>query len=262
MYPDVNILLTLDFQQPILLRKCSLFARSVRRKNIQCYQLSTVKDTRLRIVKEIDEAVGNALRGLWNHISMSKGGGVHFHLEESRLTSGDEESIKELFREKRAKQKRDLAKDEIQRQEVWAIEKLRNMVRSKGQVPAMDYLVELSQRLNEQYVETKNNMLRTNVELNLVDEEEINPSRNDIQKIENCLTALGLDDWEDSLQLASLRKLKQKRRIIPLFVTADRDLYDCSAEIYKKFGIIVEDALYAVGTYCSPRSFLLQNQTS
>jgi hypothetical protein len=256
MYPDVNILLTLDFQQPVLLGKCLSFASSVKRKNIQCYQLSTVKDVRLHIIREITEAVGNSLRGVWNHVSMSKGAGIHFFLEEGYLTSDDEVGIKELFRTKRLMVKRSLAKDEIQRQEVWAIEKLRNMLRSKPQISAMDYLVELSQRLNDVYVETSNNILRTNSELNLLDEEEVNPSQTAIKTVKNRLSALGLDDSEDALHLAALTELKQKRRIIPLFATADRELYDLGPEIYKEFGVIVEDALYAVGTYHRPHSFL------
>jgi len=251
IYPDVNILLTLDFQQPILLRKCSLFANSIQKKNLKCYQLSTVKDVRDRIIKEINEAVGNALRGLWNHIGMSKGGGVPFLLEEKNLTLKDELGIRNFFHEKRTRQNRSLAKDEIQRQEVWAVEKLRDLLESKRQVSAMEYLMELSQRLSEQYVETRNDMLRTNAELNLVDEEEASPSQIEIEAIEGCLLPLGFEDHEDFVHLAALRRFKQDKHITPLFVTADRRLCECGPELYKEFGVAIEDALYAVGTYSS-----------
>lgn len=83
MYPDVNILLTLDFEQPHLLRKCTIFKDSIQHSNITCYQLSTVKTIRNLITQEVVEAGGNALRGLWNHLSMAKGGGVPHILEKS-----------------------------------------------------------------------------------------------------------------------------------------------------------------------------------
>jgi hypothetical protein len=247
MYPDVNIFLTLDFQQPLLLRKCTIFAEAIKQQNLQCYQLSTVKNIRQSIITEINAAVGKALRHLFIHISMSKGGGAPHILEKTTLTPEDEVGFKALFEEKRNQAKRELAKDEIQRQEVWAIEKLRTMLSTDDQCYAMDYLRELSQRLTEQYVETKNNILRTNEELNLEDEEKLEPSQAEIQQINDELSKEGFNDWEDCIHIAALRRLKQKQRITPFFATADRNLYDQRARINEKFGVIVEDALYAVG---------------
>lgn len=69
--------------------------------------------------------------------------------------------------------------------------------------------------------------------------------------LHNRLLSLGLDDYEDSIHLAALRRLKQNRKIVPLFVTTDRELCDLGPEIYKRFSIVIEDALYAVDTYFS-----------
>lgn len=249
MYVDVNILLTLDFQQPILLNKCLQFVDGIKQFNLECYQLSTVKETRELIIKEINDAVGNSLRGLWHHICMSKGGGVPFKLEHAVLTKDDETSFRRLFRYKRDNQNRNLAKDEIQRQEVWAIEKFRNRLKSQNEVSVMDFLLEISRQLSEVYVEKKNNILRTNDELNLIDEKILNPSKKEVDRVYKKLLKLGLDDWEDSTHIAALKKISQKENITPLFATADRKLSDLGPEIHNDMGLVIEDALYAIDTY-------------
>jgi len=166
MYPDVSILLTLDFEQPHLLRKCTIFKDSIQRQNITCYQLLTVKTIRNFITQEVVEAGGNSLRGLWNHLSMAKGGGVPHILEKAVITEAD--------------------------------------------------------------------LLGIN-----------------ITDLEKALNQIGFDDKEDLDHLASLKWLKQNRGYTPIFATADRKLYECKDIIYQQTQIIVEDALYAAGTYRS-----------
>lgn len=127
MYPDVSILLTLDFEQPHLLRKCTIFKDSIQRQNITCHQLSTVKTIRNLITQEVVQAGGNSLRGLWNHLSMAKGGGVPHILEKAVITEADLPGIQNFFRQKIRAQERELAKSQIQIQEVWAIDTFRKM---------------------------------------------------------------------------------------------------------------------------------------
>ena len=100
IYPDVSVLLTLDFEQPSLLRKCTIFKNSIQRHDITCYQLSSVKAIRNLIVQEVVEAGGNTLRGLWHHLSMAKGGGVPHILEKTVITEADLPSIQNFFRKK------------------------------------------------------------------------------------------------------------------------------------------------------------------
>jgi hypothetical protein len=252
MYPDVNILLTLDFEQPHLLRKCTIFKDSIQRSNITCYQLSTVKTIRNLITKEVVEAGGNALRGLWNHLSMAKGGGVPHILEKAVITEQDLPGIQSFFRQKILAQQRDLSKSQIQIQEVWAIDTFKKMeVTHKGQIPLMDYLQRLATKLNDYYVEAKNSLLRTERNLNLTDEEPVDPKTVNVTDLEKALNQTGFDDKEDLDHLACLTWLKQNREHTPIFATADRKLYECKDIIYQQTQIIVEDALYATGTYRS-----------
>jgi len=252
MYPDVSILLTLDFEQPSLLRKCTIFKDSIQRANITCYQLSTVKAIRNVIVQEVVEAGGNTLRGLWHHLSMAKGGGVPYILDKAFITEADLLGIQNFFRRKMRTQTRDLAKSQIQTQEVWAIDTFRKMeTTNKGQVPLMSYLQRLAIRLNEYYVEARNSLLRTEHDLKLIDEEPVNPKSIDASSLEKALNEAGFDDKEDLNHIASLIWLKQNKEYTPIFTTADRKLYECKDIIYEQTKIIVEDALYAVGTYQS-----------
>jgi len=252
MYPDVSILLTLDFEQPSLLRKCTIFKNSIQRQDITCYQLSTVKAIRNLIVKEVVEAGGNTLRGLWHHLSMAKGGGVPHILDKAVIAEPDLLGIQNFFRQKMRAQTRDLAKSQIQTQEVWAIDTFRKMeATNKGQVPLMSYLQHLATRLNEYYVEAKNSLLRTEHDLKLIDEEPVNPKAIDVRRLEKALNEAGFDDKEDLNHIASLMWLKQNRGYTPIFATADRKLYECKDIIYEQTEIIVEDALYAISTYQS-----------
>jgi len=114
IYPDVCILLTLDFEQSALLRKCTLFKESIQKENITCYLLSSVNMVHQAIIDEVAEAGGNSIRGLWHHLSMAKGAGVPYILENTVLTEKDLLRIRYFFREKIMQQKRDLAKDQIQ----------------------------------------------------------------------------------------------------------------------------------------------------
>jgi hypothetical protein len=250
MYPDVNILLTLDFEQPRLLRKCTIFKDSIQRADITCYQLSTVKTIRNLITQEVVLAGGNALRGLWNHLSMAKGGGVPHILEKAVINEADLPGIQSFFHQKIRAQERDLAKSQIQIQEVWAIDTFREMETTyKGQVPLMDYLLRLATKLNEYYVEAKNSQMRTEHSLTLIDEEPVDPKTVDATSLEQTLNQEGFDDKEDLNHLASLLWLKQNKGYAPIFATADRKLYECKDIIYKQTQITVEDPLYAAGTY-------------
>lgn len=252
MYPDVSVLLTLDFEQEPLLRKCTIYKESIQRLNIQCYLLSTVKRIRNSIAQGIVEAGGNALRGLWHHLCMYKGGGVPHILENALITEADLPSIQSFFRKKIEAQKRPLAKSQIQMVEVWANEIFREMeAESGGNIPVMSFLKRLSVLLNEYYVEAKNALLRTESELKLVDEEQVDPEVADISTLENALNQVGFDDKEDLEHIACLVWLKQNKGYIPIFATADRELYECKDIIYNITGVIVDDALYAAGTYSS-----------
>lgn len=255
MYPDASILLTLDFEQPTLLRKCTIFKDQIQRSNITCYQLSTIKTIRNLIIQEVVETGGNALRGLWHHLSMAGGGGVPHILEKSVITEADIPGIQAFFRQKILAQPRDLSKSQIQAQEVWAIGTFRKMEAAhNGQVPLMDFLQGLAIRLNEYYVEAKNSQLRTEHDLNLTDEEPVGPSSAEIDNLENALNQIGFNDREDLTHIASLMWLKQTKGYTPIFATADRELYECKDIIYQETQIIIEDALYATGAYRSAMS--------
>lgn len=255
MYPDVSILLTLDFEQQHLLRKCTIFKESIQRSNITCYQLSTVKAIRNIITQEVVEAGGNALRGLWNHLSMAKGGGVPHILEKAVITESDLPSIQSFFRQKIQAQQRNLSKSQIQIQEVWAIDTFRKMETTYGgQVSLIDYLQHLVTKLNEYYVEAKNSLLRTEHDLNLTDEEPVDPTTVNVSNLEKALNQIGFDDKEDIDHIACLTWLKQNRGYTPIFATSDRKLYECKDIIYQQTQVIVEDALYATGTYKSVMS--------
>lgn len=196
------------------------------------------------------EAGGNSLRGLWHHISMAKGAGLPYILENVFLTEDDLPGIKEFFREKINKQERSLAKDQVQIQEVWAIDMLRNMAESNnGKIPLFDYLQRLSVQHNEYYVKTKNRALRTKEKLNLVDEEQVDPKSVKNVDLETALYNVGFDDKEDIDHISCLAWLKKHKGYVPIFATADRALYECKDIIYENTGVIVEDALYAVNTY-------------
>jgi len=121
----------------------------------------------------------------------------------------------------------------------------------KGQVPLMAYLQRLSTKLNEYYVEAKNSQLRTERNLNLTDEEPVDPKTIDVTNLEKTLNQIGFDDKEDLEHIACLKWLKQNKGHKPIFATADRKLYECKDIIYQQPQIIVEDALYAAGTYRS-----------
>lgn len=255
MYPDVSILLTLDFEQQHLLRKCTIFKDSVQRSKITCYHLSTVKTIRYLITQEVVEAGGNTLRGLWHHLSMAKGGGVPRILENECITEADLPKIQAFFREKIRIQERDLSKNQVQITEVWAIDTFRKMEATHhGAVPVMAYLQRLATKLNDYFVEAKNSLLRTEHDLNLVDEETVDPATIDKTRFENALNQIGFNDREDINHLACLMWLKQNRGIIPIFATVDRQLYECKDVIYQESQVIVEDALYATGTYLSTTS--------
>lgn len=255
IYPDVGILLTLDFEQQQLLRKCTIFKDSIQRSKITCYRLSTVKRIHDLITHEVLEAGGNALRGLWGHLSMAKGGGVPRVLENASLEEADLPKIQAFFREKLRSQERELAKSQVQIIEVWAIDTFRKMENTRGgTIPVMDYLQQLATKLNDYYVEAKNSLLRTENDLNMVDEEPVDSKSVDITSLEKALDQVGFNDKEDVNHIASLMWLKQNRGITPIFATVDRKLYECKDIIYQETQIIVEDALYATGTYVSATS--------
>ena len=94
-------------------------------------------------------------------------------------------------------------------------------------------------------------MLRTENELKIINEEQVNPKRPEIDALEQILNAVGFDDREDIYHIASLAWLKQNKGYKPIFATADRKLYEQKDIIHEKTGVIVEDPLYAVGTYNS-----------
>jgi len=214
--------------------------------------LSSVKRIRNEIAKEVVEAGGNALRGLWHHLSMFKGAGIPNVLEKAVITETDLPSIQSFFRKKMQAQERELSKSQIQVVEVWAIDTFREMETAyKGQVPLMEYLKCLALFHNEYYVEAKNALLRTESELGLQDEEPIDPGLIDISSLENDLSNMGFNDAEDLSHIACLIWLKQNRNYMPIFATVDRKLYECKDMIYNRTGVIVDDALYAVQTYRS-----------
>jgi hypothetical protein len=252
MYLDVNILLTLDFEQKPLLRKCTIFKESVQGEKIDCYLLSTVKTIRNGIAKEVVEAGGNALRGLWHHLCMYKGAGLPYILSNAVLEENDLPSIQTYFRQKIKEQKRDLAKSQVQIIEVWAIDVFHEMETDrKGKIPLMDYLQHLSLYLSEYYVEAKNALLRTESDLRLIEEEIVNANLASISDLVAALNQVGFNDKEDMCHLASLSWLKKNKGYTPIFATADRKLYEQKDIVYDRIGVIVEDPLYAIRTYRS-----------
>lgn len=126
---------------------------------------------------------------------------------------------------------------------------------SEGQFFVMDYLKRLSLYLNEYYVESKNALLRTEKELGIIDEVPVSPTTADITALEDKLKETGFHDREDLCHIAALASLKQINGYTPIFATADTRLYEQKDAIYRETGVIVEDALYALGTYRS----LVQN---
>jgi len=254
IYPDVSILLTLDYEQEPLLRKCTIFQTSVQKAKIDCYMLSTVRTIRERITSQVIEAGGNSLRGLWHHLSMIKGAGLPHILVNSTLGDEDLPGIQDYFRQKIIEQERELAKSQIQAVELWAIEVFSDMPRDKtGHFPVMDYLQKLSVYLNEYYVQSKNALLRTEKELGIINEIPVSPTSDQITTLVNKLQQSGSDfnDREDLCHIVALSWLKQNKGYIPIFATADRKLYEQKDELYNLTGVIVEDPLYAVGTYRS-----------
>jgi len=252
IYPDDSVLLTLDYQQEPLLHKCDLFKRSIQTSHVDCYMLSTVRTIRDRITSEVIEAGGNALRGLWHHLSMNKGAGIPYILVNAALGEEDIPSIQSYFRQKIIEQPRELSKSQIQAIEVWAIEVFREMpLDAKGHFSVIDYLQKLSLYFNEYYVESKNALLRTEKELAIIDEEPVSPTSTDITVLADKLKYTGFDDREDLCHIVALSWLKQNKGYIPIFTTADRKLYEQKDAIYKETGVIVEDPLYALGTYRS-----------
>ncbi|MEM2130081.1 MAG: hypothetical protein QXZ70_05735 [Candidatus Bathyarchaeia archaeon] len=254
IYPDDSILLTLDYEQEPLLRKCIIFQTSVQKAKINCYMLSTVRMIRERITSQVIEAGGNSLRGLWHHLCMNKGAGLPHILTNAMLGDEDIPGIQTYFRQKIREQERELSKSQIQAVELWAIEVFRDMPRDQtGHFPVMDYLQKLSVYLNEYYVQSKNALLRTEKELGIIDETPVNPTPDQITMLVDKLHQCGssFDDREDLCHIAALSWLKQNKGYIPIFVTADRKLYEQKDELYNITGVIVEDPLYAVGTYRS-----------
>lgn len=229
-----------------------MFKDSIQSAQTNCYMLSSVKRIRKLITSEVVEAGGNALRGLWNHLCMNKGAGLPHVLASSKLGDMDISSIQTYFRNKIGESKRNLSKSQIQAAEVWAFEVFKDMPRDdKGQFPVMEYLKELSLYFNEYYVESRNALLRTEKELGIINEEEINPTAATVQDIENTLAQTGFRDKEDLYHIASCAWLKQNRGYVPIFATADRDLYMIKDFVFESTGVIIEDALYALGTYRS-----------
>lgn len=254
IYPDVSILLTLDYEQEPLLRKCTIFQSSVQKAKIDCYMLSTVRTIRERITSQVIEAGGNSLRGLWHHLSMNKGAGLPHILVNSTLGDEDLPGIQAYFRQKIIEQQRELAKSQIQAVELWAIEVFADMPRDKtGHFPVMDYLQKLSVYLNEYYVQSKNALLRTEKDLGMINEIPVNPTTEQITALADKLQQSGSDfnDREDLCHIVALSWLKQNKGYIPIFATADRKLYEQKDELYDITGVLVEDPLYALGTYRS-----------
>jgi len=139
--------------------------------------------------------------------------------------------------------------------EVWAIDTFRKMEKTyAGTIPVMSYLQQLATKLNGYYVEAKNSLLRIESDLNLVDEEPVDPKTVDTTSLEKALEQAGFNDAEDISHIACLMWLKQNRGIKPIFATVDRKLYECKDIIYQETQVIVEDALYAAGTYASATS--------
>lgn len=254
IYPDVSILLTLDYEQEPLLRKCTIFQNSLQKAKIDCYMLSTVRIIRERITNQVIEAGGNSLRGLWHHLSVNKGAGLPHILVNSTLGDEDLSGIQNYFRQKIIEQERELAKSQIQAVELWAIEVFSDMPRDEtGHFSVMDYLQKLSIYLNEYYVQSKNALLRTEKELGMINEIPVSPTSDQITTLINRLQQSGSDfnDREDIYHIESLSWLKQTKGYIPIFVTADRKLYEQKDALYNLTGVIVEDPLYVVGTYRS-----------
>ena len=254
IYPDDSILLTLDYEQEPLLRKCTIFQASIQKAKLECYMLSTVRTIRERITKHVIEAGGNSLRGLWHHLSINKGAGFPHILVNSILGDEDIPGIQTYFRQKIIEQDRNLAKSQIQAVELWAIEVFRDMPRdSTGHFPVMDYLQKLSVYLNDYYVQSKNALLKTEKELGIIDEIPVSPTSDQITMLVDKLHQSGssFDDREDFCHIAALSWLKQNKGYIPIFATADRELYEQKDIIYSTTWVIVEDPLYTVGTYRS-----------
>lgn len=254
IYPDDNILLTLDYEQEPLLRKCTIFQKSLQKAKIECYMLSTVRTIRDRITTQVIEAGGNSLRGLWHHLCMNKGAGLPYILANAAVGDDDIPGIQTYFRQKIREQERELAKSQIQAVELWAIEVFRDMPRDNtGHFPVIDYLQKLSVYLNEYYVQAKNSLLRTEKELGIIDEIPVSPTTDQITTLLDKLKQSGsnFDDREDLCHVVALSWLKQNKGYTPIFATADRRLYEQKDELYTITGVIVEDPLYAVGTYRS-----------
>jgi hypothetical protein len=254
IYPDDSVLLTLDYDQEPLLRKCTIFQTSLQKAKIDCYMLSTVRTIRERITNQVIEAGGNSLRGLWHHLAMNKGAGLPHILANAMLGDEDIPGIQTYFRQKIKEQARDLSKSQIQTVELWAIEVFGEMPRdTTGHFPVMDYLQKLSVYLNEYYVQSKNALLRTEKNLGIINEIPVSPTSDQITVLVDKLKQAGSDfnDREDLLHIAALSWLKQNKGYIPIFATADRKLYEQKDELYNITGVIVEDPLYTLGTYRS-----------
>jgi len=254
IYVDDSILLTLDYEQEPLLRKCTNFQNSLRNAKIECYMLSTVRAIRERITRQVIDAGGNSLRGLWHHLSMNKGAGLPYILTDSTLGDEDLSGIQTYFRQKIIEQKRDLAKSQIQAVELWAVEVFNDMPRDGlGHFQVMAYLQKLSVYLNEYYVQSKNTLLRTEKDLGIINEIQVDPTTSQITALVNKLQQSGsyFDDREDLCHIVALSWLKQNKDYTPIFATADRKLYEQKDVLYSLTGVIVEDPLYAVNAYRS-----------
>ena len=254
IYPDDSILLTLDYEQEPLLRKCTIFQTSLQKAKIECYMLSTVRTIRERITTQVIEAGGNSLRGLWHHLSMNKGAGLPHILVNAMLGDEDIPGVQTYFRQKIREQERELSKSQIQAVELWAIEVFRDMPRDKtGHFPVMEYLQRLSVYLNEYYVQSKNTLLKTEKDLGIINEIPVSPTTDQITILVDKLKQAGsnFNDREDLCHIVALSWLKQNKGYIPIFATADRKLYEQKDELYNITGVIVEDPLYTVGTYRS-----------
>lgn len=212
--------------------------------------LSTVRTIRERITQEVIEAGGNSLRGLWHHLCMYKGAGLPHVLTNATIGDEDISSIQTYFRQKIKEQVRDLSKSQIQAVELWAVEVFGNMSRDPtGHFPVMNYLKELSVYLMEYYVQSKNALLRTEKELGIINEIPVSPTTAEITALQQKLQHTGFNDREDLLHIVALSWLKQNKGYTPIFVTADRKLYEQKDDVYALTGVIIEDPLYAVGTY-------------
>ncbi len=185
---------------------------------------------------------------------MNKGAGLPHLLANAKLGDEDVPGIQTYFRQKIKEQSRELAKSQIQAVELWAIEVLEDMPRDNtGHFQVMDYLQRLSIYLNEYYVQSKNSLLRTEKDLGIIDEIPVNPTTDQITTLVHKLQQNGsnFDDREDLCHVVALSWLKQNKGYTPIFATADRKLYEQKDELYNLTGVIVEDPLYAVGTYRS-----------